>query len=94
MKIEIKAKDEDGEAFDFSVVPIILITNMGDGKKEKRYKRPKLRDFKLSSNHWHYLARIHELGGEFYGDFPAVPKVHSELKSGHQSRSCTSCTFK
>ena len=51
MKIEIKAKDEDGEAFDFSVVPIILITNMGDGKKEKRYKRPKLRDFKLSSNH-------------------------------------------
>ena len=25
------------------------------------------------------------IGGTFYGDFPAPPKAHSELKSGNQS---------
>ena len=29
--------------------------------------------------------RLLDLGGTFYGDFPAVPKAHSELKSGNQS---------
>jgi len=66
----VEAKDEDGEAFDFSAVPNILDDNpnLGDEKAKKKKRE-----------------RKEKKGGVFYGDFPAVPKAHSELKSGNQS---------
>ena len=94
-----EARDEDGEVFDFSAVPNILDDNpnMDDGKKKKKRekKEKKGEKFKLLSfvqvlsNHGH-LPTSHrlffsDLGGAFYGDFPAAPKAHSELKSGNQS---------
>jgi len=67
----VEAKDEDGEAFDFSAVPNILDDNpnLGDEKTKKKKRE-----------------RKEKKGGTFYGDFPAAPKAHSELKSGNQSQ--------
>lgn len=62
--------------------------------ERKRRNLKKVRDFKiysliLSSKYDTYLTCIviflDLLGGAFYGDFPALPKVHNELKSGNQS---------
>jgi exosome complex exonuclease RRP6 len=84
----IEVKDEDREAFDFSAIPNILDDNpnLGEGnnkkKREKKDKKGK-RAFLFLSTHDTY--RFLDLGGAFYGDFPAPPKAHSELKSGNQS---------
>ena len=95
VKNGVEAKDEDGEAFDFSAVPNILDDNpnLGDEKKnkKKRDKRDKKgeRFYSLSIHYTWYLICIVvflDLGGTFYGDFPAAPKAHSELKSGNQSQ--------
>jgi len=70
VKNGVEAKDEDGEAaFDFSAVPNIL----DDNPNLDDGKKKKMRE------------RKEKKGGAFYGDFPAAPKAHSELKSGNQS---------
>jgi exosome complex exonuclease RRP6 len=66
----VEAKDEDGEAFDFSAVPNILDDNPNLGDEKNKKKRRERKEKK---------------GGAFYGDFPAAPKAYSELKSGNQS---------
>lgn len=69
VKKESEAKDEDREVFDFSAIPNILDDNPNVGDEDKKKKRD----------------RKEKKGGVFYGDFPAPPKAHSELKSGNQS---------
>ena len=77
------------ESFDFSGIPNILDDNpdLEDTKKPKKQKKHK---------HGKYSASMASLsclnddfgtvaGGTFYGDFPAPPKAHSELKAGNQS---------
>ncbi|KAF8802130.1 hypothetical protein BYT27DRAFT_7113139 [Phlegmacium glaucopus] len=69
-KTKVKDGTEDREAFDFSVIPNILDDNPNIGDGNNKKKRDKKA----------------KKGGVFYGDFPAPPKAHSELKSGNQSR--------
>jgi len=69
---EMEAEGEP-EAFDFSSVPNILDDVPDSENSAKRVKRKKKE--KEGGNR----------KGNFYGDFPAPPKAHSELKTGNQS---------
>ncbi|KAG5335992.1 hypothetical protein C0989_012393 [Termitomyces sp. Mn162] len=67
-----RAQDDvnNHEPFDFTAVPNILDDNPNvEDMKQKKQKRQKKQ----------------KTGGTFYGDFPAPPKAHSELKRGNQS---------
>ena len=44
-----------------------------------------MRDLELLFYPTYLHSLVFDLGGAFYGDFPAPPKAHSELKSGNQS---------
>ncbi|KAJ7621619.1 ribonuclease H-like domain-containing protein [Mycena polygramma] len=59
----------DAEAFDFSAVPNIL-DDVPNGEDMRIKKKKKQKQVKDKP---------------FYGDFPAPPKAHSELKGGNQS---------
>ncbi|KAF7330926.1 Exosome complex exonuclease RRP6 [Mycena venus] len=65
------AGDGDGEveAFDYSAVPNLL-DDVPNGEDMRVKKKKKQKQGKEK---------------QFYGDFPAPPKAHSELKSGNQS---------
>jgi len=89
-------KKEDGESnalepesFDFSAVHNILDDNpdLEDRNRKKRQKKQsKGWPFLFSFRVWDSLFPSFLVpGGVFYGDFPAPPKAHSELKSGNQS---------
>jgi len=65
-----QAEDDDIETpFDFNAVPNILDDNPDTEDRKKKRQR----------------KQAAKRGGTFYGDFPAPPKAHSELKSGNQS---------
>ncbi|KAJ7499560.1 hypothetical protein FB451DRAFT_1073819 [Mycena latifolia] len=63
------AGDSEGEAFDFSAVPNIL-DDVPNGEDMRVKKKKKQKQAKDKP---------------FYGDFPAPPRAHSDLKSGNQS---------
>jgi len=81
---------EEASSFDFANVPNILDdvpVETGEGKKRKKAKKEKGRKGELNvlSNYFP-LTSVDAIGPtSFYGDFPAPPKAHSELKSGNQS---------
>ncbi|KAF8211725.1 hypothetical protein K438DRAFT_1807803 [Mycena galopus ATCC 62051] len=64
-----KHDGEEVEAFDFSTVPNLL-DNVHNGEDNRVKKKKKQKQGKDK---------------QFYGDFPAPPKAHSDLKSGNQS---------
>ncbi|KAJ7730997.1 ribonuclease H-like domain-containing protein [Mycena maculata] len=70
-KEKAEAEEGAGEPFDFSAVPNILddVPN-GEDMRVKKKKKGKQGKEKEKS---------------FYGDFPAPPKAHSDVKSGNQS---------
>ncbi|KAJ7929003.1 hypothetical protein B0H13DRAFT_2652544 [Mycena leptocephala] len=63
------AQDGEKEAFDFSAVPNIL-DDVPNSEDMRVKKKKKQKQGKDK---------------QFYGDFPAPPKAHSDLKSGNQS---------
>jgi exosome complex exonuclease RRP6 len=80
------------EPFDYSTVPNILDDAPGP-ETEPEMKRKKRKGGKSKGTCGalgHNLladAPIHLLGGKIeYGDFPAPPKAHRELKAGNQSK--------
>ncbi|KAJ7174298.1 hypothetical protein C8R46DRAFT_945281 [Mycena filopes] len=64
-----RAAEPDGEAFDFASVPNIL-DDVPNGEDMRMKKKKKQKQVKDKP---------------FYGDFPAPPRAHSDLKSGNQS---------
>ncbi|KAF5360491.1 hypothetical protein D9756_004521 [Leucocoprinus leucothites] len=60
----------EGETFDFASVPNILDDNPEVQPGERKPVKKKQKKGK---------------GGQFFGDFPAPPKAHSEFKGGNQS---------
>ncbi|KAJ7477037.1 hypothetical protein B0H11DRAFT_1308173 [Mycena galericulata] len=68
-KRDTQSGEVEAEAFDFSAVPNIL-DDVPNGEDMRVKKKKKQKQGKEKS---------------FYGDFPAPPKAHSDLKSGNQS---------
>ncbi|KAJ7123058.1 ribonuclease H-like domain-containing protein [Mycena epipterygia] len=64
------AEGDEAEAFDFSAVPNIL-DDVPNGEDMRIKKKKKQKQAKDNK--------------PFYGDFPAPPRAHSDLKSGNQS---------
>ncbi|KAF9524119.1 hypothetical protein CPB83DRAFT_861782 [Crepidotus variabilis] len=65
--------EESVQPFDFSTAPNILDSSIeyNEGQDDSNKRRKKKRANKVS--------------GPFYGDFPAPPKAHNEVRSGNQS---------
>lgn len=90
---DVKSEATSSGPFDFSTAPNILDDNPDEGDTEEA-KRKKKRVKKATKGKRCSLPpmlifsfnTIFVLGaGQFYGDFPAPPKAHSEVKSGNQS---------
>ena len=90
-KEEEESNALEPESFDFSAVHNILDDNpdLEDGNRKK--KRQKKQNKGQSCRYFSpfFISSVRFIfsipGGVFYGDFPAPPKAHSELRSGNQS---------
>lgn len=86
--------EEAQEPFDFSSVPNILdadseagVEEEGGGieKRKRKQKKVNTKGLLIVSFRLVHLLQLSLQGGTFYGDFPAPPKAHSELKGGNKS---------
>lgn len=79
---------EESVPFDFSAVPNILDDNPNSEETKKKRQRKQKHGMCILYDPFDvfpFIPLSYLSGGEFYGDFPAPPKAHSELKRGNQS---------
>ncbi|KAJ7579253.1 hypothetical protein C8J56DRAFT_1006792 [Mycena floridula] len=70
---KVEQVKEDLKPFDFGAAPNILDdAPLAESAKIKRQRKEK-------------KQKSEKTGGSFYGDFPAPPRAHSQLKTGNQS---------
>lgn len=86
------AEQEDIEPFDYSSVSNILDEGFEPEQEEPSYRKKKQRHVKGTYRNnltcYYYEVTLVQAGAAAYqyGNFPAPPKAHSQLKSGNQSR--------